>query len=62
MERKTHILTNKPFYLGLSILEIIKIVIYVFWFDYVKPKYGKKVKLCYVYIDLFTVYIKAKDI
>ena len=45
MERKTHILTSKPFYLGLSILEIIKIVIYVFWFDYVKPKYGKKSKI-----------------
>ena len=33
---------NKPVYLGLSILEINEIVIYEFWYDYVKPKYGEK--------------------
>ena len=33
---------NKPVYLGLSILELSKILIYQFWYDYVKPKYGKK--------------------
>ena len=33
---------NKPVYLGLSILEISKIVMYEFWYDYVKPKYRKK--------------------
>ena len=30
---------NKPFYLGLSILELSKILMYEFWYDYVKPKY-----------------------
>ena len=33
---------NKPFYLGLSILEISKILPYDFWYDYVKLKYGEK--------------------
>ena len=33
---------NKPIYLGLSILELSKIVMYEFWYDYVKPNYGKK--------------------
>ena len=33
---------NKPFYLGLSILEISKILTYDFWYDYVKLKYGEK--------------------
>ena len=33
---------NKPVYLGLSILELSKIVIYDFWYDYVKPEYGEK--------------------
>ena len=47
--RKTQILINKPFYLGLSILELSKIVMYEFWYDYVKPKYGKKAKLLYGY-------------
>ena len=34
-----------PAYLGQSILEISKIVMYEIWYDYVKPKYGEKVKL-----------------
>ena len=43
--RKTQILTKTPVYLGLSILESSKIVIYEFWYDYVKQKYEKQ-KLC----------------
>ena len=35
---------NKPIYLSLSILELSKIVTYEFWYDYLKPKYGKKAK------------------
>ena len=30
--------------------------------DYVKPKYGKKAKLCYMDTDSFIVYIKTDDI
>ena len=37
---------KKPIYLGLSILEISKIIMYEFWYDYVKQKYGDMVKLC----------------
>ena len=33
---------NKPVYLGLPILELSKISIHEFWYDYVKPKYGEK--------------------
>ena len=36
---------NKPVCLGLSILELTKILMYEFWYDYVKPKYGEKAKL-----------------
>ena len=38
---------NKSVYLGLLIFELSKIVIYVFWYDYVKPKYDEKAKLRY---------------
>ena len=31
-----------------------------FWYDYVKPKYGEKAKLCYTNTDNFIVYIKTK--
>ena len=44
--KKIQIFMNKPVYLGLSILELNKIVTYEFWYGYVKPKYGTKVKLC----------------
>ena len=37
--RKTQILMNKPVYLGLSILDLSKTVMYEFRYDYVKPKY-----------------------
>ena len=59
---KTQILMNKPVYLGLSILELSKIVMYEFWYDYVKPKHGEKAKLCYMNIDSFIVYIKPEEI
>ena len=41
MKKKTEILMNKPICLGLSILELSKILMYEFWYDYVKPKYGE---------------------
>ena len=33
-----------------------------FWYDYVKPRYSEKAKLCYVGIDSFVVYRKTDDI
>ena len=60
--RKTQKLMNKPAYVGLSILDPHKIVIYVFWYDFVKPKYGENVKLCYIYKDSFIVHLKTEDI
>ena len=52
---KTQIVMNKPFYLGLSILELSKIVMYKFCYDYVKLKYGEKAKLCYMDTESFIV-------
>ena len=52
---------NNPVYLGLSILEISKIVKYEFWYDYMRPKYGEKLKLCYMDADSFIVYIKKEN-
>ena len=52
---------NKPIYLGLSILEISKILMYEFWYDYMKPKYGNNVKLCHMDTDSFIMNIKTED-
>ena len=60
--KKTEIHMNKPVYLGLSILELSKTLIYEFWYDYVKPKYGEKTKLCYIDTDSFIIYTKTDDI
>ena len=55
---------KKPRYFGFLIFELSKVLIYQFWHDYVKPKYNKKAKLCYMDTVLygFIVYIKTDDI
>ena len=53
--KKSEILMNKPVYLGLSIPELSKILMYEFWYDYVKPKYDKKARLCYMDTDSIIV-------
>ena len=60
--KKTQILLNKLVYSGLSILELSKIKMHLFLYDYVKPKYGEKEHLCYMDTDSFAEYIKADDI
>ena len=45
--KKTKVKMNKPVYLGMSILDISKTLMYEFWYGYVKPKYKDKAKLCY---------------
>ena len=58
---KTKVKMNKPIYLGLSILEISKILIYEFWYDYMKPKYNDNIKLCHMDTDSFVMNIKTED-
>ena len=53
---------NKPGYLGLSILELSKILMCEFWYDYVKQSYCEKAKLCCIDRDSFIIYIKTGDI
>ena len=60
--RKTQILMNKPVYLGLSILDLSKTVMYEFRYDYIKPKYGENTKLCFMDTDNFIVHAKTDDI
>ena len=59
--RKVKVKMNKPIYLGFSILDISKITMYEFWYDYVKSKYDDKARLCYMETDSFVVKIKTKD-
>ena len=59
--RKTRVKMNKPIYLELLILELSKITMYEFWYDYVKSKYMDNARLCYMDTDSFVINVKTKD-
>ena len=61
MKRKTRAKMIKPLYLGMSILDISKMLMYNFWYDYFKAKYGDRAKLCYTDTDSFIIHIITKD-
>ena len=58
---KTKAKMKKTIYLGLSILEFSKFLMYEFRYDYMKPKYLDNVKLCYMDTDSFIMNIKKED-
>ena len=60
--KRTKVKIIKPIYLGLSILGISKTLMYEFWYDYMKPKYGNNVKLCFMDTDSFIMNIETKDL
>ena len=55
--KKAKVKMTKPLYFGMSTLDISKILMYNFWYDYFKPKYGDKAKLCYTDTDSFLIHI-----
>ena len=60
--RKAQILMTKPVYLGLLILDLNKTMMYEFWYNYVKPRYGENAKLCYMDTESYIVHVKIEDI
>ena len=61
MKKKTKVKVNKPIYIGMSILDISKTLMYEFWYDYIEPKYQGRAKLCYIDTDSFVIHIKTED-
>ena len=57
--RKTKVYINKPIYVRQALLDIMKTLMYKFFYDYLKPKYGDKVKLCYMNTDSFIFYVET---
>ena len=60
--KKTQIFINKTAYLGLTILELSKIVMHVFWQDQVKPEYAEKRKICYIDTESFIAHTEMGEI
>ena len=59
--KKVEVKMNKPIYLGQAILDISKTLMYEFWYDYIKPKYGDKARVLYMDTDSFIINIKTED-
>ena len=58
---KVKIIMNSPVYLGQAILNLSKIIMYEFHYDYMIPKYVENLKLCYMDTDSLVYHIKTED-
>ena len=59
---KIKVVMNKPVYLGQAILDLSKLIMYEFHYDYMLPKYkGRDLKLCYIDTDSFVYSIDIED-
>ena len=59
--KKSNVKMNKPIFLGFLILDLSKIVMYEFWYEYMKPKYVDNLKLSYIDTKSFIMHIKTAD-
>ena len=59
--KKTEVRMNKPIYLGQAVLDFSKTLMFEIWYDYLKPMYGDKIRLCYTDTDSFIIHIKTDD-
>lgn len=58
---RTNILMNKPVSIGMAILDISKVVMYEFYYNFLKVKYGENICLAYTDTDSFVLHIKTDD-
>ena len=58
---ETEIKMNKLVYLGQAILDLSETLMYEFHYEYIRPKYGSKARLCYMDTDSFVYEIETKD-
>ena len=58
---KIKVVMNKLVYFGQAILDLSKIVMYEFHYNYMVPKYGDRLKLCYTDTDTLVYHIKTND-
>ena len=58
---KIKVVMNKPVYLGQAILDLSKIVLYEFHYNYMKQKYPEGLTLCYMDTDSLIYDIETDD-
>ncbi len=59
--RKQKALINKPFYVGFTVLELSKLLMYRFHYDYIKEKFGDKAELLFTDTDSLMYLIKDEN-
>ena len=60
-KKKTSLTMNKPVYLGMNILDLSKILMFDFHYNYIKKKYGDKAKLLFTDTDSLMYQIQTED-
>ena len=53
---------NKPISVGFTVLELSKLIMYRFYYDHLKPKYGDRCKLLFTDTDSFCCEIQTRDL
>ena len=59
--KKNHILFNRPIYIGMCVLDLSKILLYDYYYNYLKPKYGENCQLLYTDTDSLLLHIHCED-
>jgi hypothetical protein len=59
---KEQIKFDKPIFLGCAILDLSKVLMYRFYYNYIKPKYQDNARLCFMDTDSFFMEIKTQDV
>ena len=63
IHRATSVLKmNKPLYAGFAILELSKLRMFDHYYNYLKPKYADKIKLCFTDTDSFLYHVETEDV
>lgn len=56
---KTNIIMDKPVAVGMSVLDLSKVIMYEFFYNHLKPKYGENIRMAYTDTDSFIMEVKT---
>ena len=59
--RKTEVYFNKPIYVGQAILNLSKTLMFDFYYNYIRDKFGDKAELLFTDTDSLMYFIQTED-